>query len=39
MMKKLGAVAEHGPADATLLEPRVLLNDGDVPAIELAKLA
>src|SRR2546422_9405930 len=36
--EKLAAVAEHGRTDAALLEPRVLLNDGDVPAIELAKL-
>ena len=36
--KELAAVAEHGRTDAALLEPRVLLNDGNVPAIELAKL-
>jgi hypothetical protein len=34
--EKLAAVAEHGRADAALLEPGVLLNDGDVQAIELA---
>ena len=36
--EKLAAVAEHGGADARLFEARVLLDDGDVPAIELAKL-
>ena len=36
--KKLAAVAEHGGADARLFETRILLHDGDVPTIELAKL-
>ena len=36
--KKLAAVPEHGRTDAALFEPRVLLNDGDVPTVELAKL-
>ena len=36
--EKLAAVAEHGGADARLFEPRILLDDGNVPAIELAKL-
>ena len=36
--EKLARVAEHGGADARLFEPRILLDDGDVPAIELAKL-
>jgi hypothetical protein len=37
--EELAAVAEHGRTDAALLEPRVLLNDGNVPAIELASWA
>ena len=37
-MKNWRRVAEHGGADARLFEPRILLDDGDVPAIELAKL-
>ena len=36
--EKLARVAEHGGADARLFEPRILLHDGNVPAIELAKL-
>jgi len=36
--EKLARVAEHGGADARLLEARILLHDGNVPAIELAKL-
>ena len=36
--EKLAAVAEHSGADARLFEPGVLLDDGDVPAIEFAKL-
>ena len=35
---KLAAVAEHCGANPALFEPGILLNDGDVPAIELAKL-
>jgi hypothetical protein len=38
MMKNWRAVAKHGGADARLFEPRVLLDDGNVPAIEFAKL-
>ncbi len=36
--EKLAAVAEHGGTDARLFETRILLDDGNVPAIELAKL-
>jgi hypothetical protein len=36
--EELAAVAEHGRADAALLESRVLLDNRNVPAIELAKL-
>ena len=36
--EELAAVAEHGGADAGLFEPGILLHDGNVPAIELAKL-
>ena len=36
--EKLARVAEHGGADARLFEPRILLDDGNVPAIEFAKL-
>ena len=36
--EKLAAVAEHGGADARLLETRIPLHDGNVPAIELAQL-
>ena len=35
---KLAAVAENCGANPALFEPGVLLNDGDVPAIEFAKL-
>jgi len=38
MMKKLARVSEYGRADARLFEPRILLHNGDVPAIELTKL-
>jgi len=36
--EELTAVAENGGPDAAFLEPRVLLHDGDVPAVELAHL-
>ena len=36
--EKLAGVAEHGGADARLFEPGVLLDDGNVPAIEFPKL-
>jgi DNA polymerase-4 len=36
--EKLARVSEYGRADARLFEPRILLHDGDVPAIELPKL-
>lgn len=36
--EELARVPEYSGTDARLLEPRVLLHDGDVPAIELAKL-
>ena len=36
--EELAAVAEHSGADARLLEPRILLHDGNVPAVEFAKL-
>ena len=36
--EKLARVAEHGGADARLFEPRILLDNGNVPAIEFAKL-
>ena len=36
--EKLAAVAEYGGTDARLFEPCVLLHDGNVPAVELAKL-
>src|SRR5271154_4475148 len=36
--EKLARVAEHSGADARLFEPGILLDDGNIPAIELAKL-
>jgi hypothetical protein len=36
--EELAAVAENGGANPALFEPGILLHDGDVPAIELAKL-
>ena len=36
--EKLAAVAKHGGADARLFEPCVLLDDGNVPAIEFPQL-
>ena len=36
--EKLAAVAEDGGADAAFFETRVLLHDGDVPAVELPHL-
>ena len=36
--EKLAAVPEHGGTDARLFEARILLDDGNVPAIKFAKL-
>src|SRR5580704_16469291 len=37
--EELAGVAKYGGTDARLLESRILLHDGNVPAIELAKLS
>ena len=36
--EELAAVAEDGGADAAFLEARVLLHDGDIPAVDLPHL-
>ena len=36
--EELARIAEHGGADAAFFEPAVLLDDGDVPAVELPHL-
>src|SRR5207302_2753642 len=37
--EKLAAVAEHSRTNPALLEARILLNDGDIPAVEFSQLS